>query len=427
MSKTAARFMIASLMYVFICSGCGVDSEPAIRVEPIRPGIVNVNESLKFHKDWDTLSNLDRKLLDIEKRISEAQGASFNELGEEHAKKMSEAHKKAQAELEAELKKVESALDAQKRQIQLNFEQDLKKAQSEVQKMRQSSAPASKSAAVLTNDMIILRDRQVSAKRLALQKQTKEKIDRERNRLDDELAAYESQISKENQAQRLNIQLKLQLNVGEEDKKALQDELAAINEEEYRLKDAKRVEIASKIDEMAKKEFAAVEEEVEAYKKQLDSDIKKQVGYNPSGSGSASEVEAKAKSIEAALLEKQKNLELQMTEAGNRANRQLNEKREQIEKRLKELDNSLTEEMAQSKDSLIRADMERIAQLQSEYQSVQTERDNLYRTMLDDLEEIILDISKKENVNAVFLSFIVNVSSVDLTDKVVEALKKEEN
>ena len=235
-------------------------------------------------------------------------GCNGEQPVQQQTEKMRKAHEKAQAELKAELQKVEASLSYQKSQIEGQFKQDLATAKASAAQLRQS-APPPPNAAALTGDMILLRDRQVSAKRLALQKKAKETIDRERTRLEDELAAYDAQISQENQSQRLNIQLKLQLDITDDERKELQEELLSINQEESKLKAAKKDEMGNKIEAMSNKELAAVEAEVAAYKAQLDKDIKNQVGYNPSsGTSNSSELEQKSKKIESELVAKQKRL-----------------------------------------------------------------------------------------------------------------------
>ncbi len=387
-------------------------------VEPLRPGVVDMTKVLKNHGDWDRLDRLDKKLEEIQKRMGETSGKSLQELGADQAKRMAEAHKKAQAELQAELKSVEASLERQKADTQRQFQKAIEDARANAGRL--AAAKPSQSAAALTGDMVMLRDRQLSSRRLALQKKATENINREKDRLDAELFAYENQISKENQQQRLNIQLKLQLEGSEEDKKALQDELSAITEEESRLKNAKKAEIGEQLRALSDREFANVEREVEAYKAQLNKDIMKQVG-----GVSDSSLQDKARQIESSLASKQKSLEAEMASAGAEANRRLNAKKAEIEKRLANLEKSLRKEMEQSREMLIASDMEKLEQLKKEYASVESDRSKLYDSMVSDVEKIVLRISGEKGVNAVFLTYVSNISAVDLTESVADALKKE--
>lgn len=418
------KIFICALMLpvLFISAGCETrkPEKPEIVTEKIAAGIVNVNELMKCHKDWKNLDRYDKKLEDIKKRIEEtASGKSLRELGEDQAKRMREAHKKAQAELQAELKSVEKSLDQQKQSTQAQFKKAVDEARANAGRLS-GSAP-SKHAAELTGDMVMLRDRQISSRRLALQKKASENVHREKDRLDRELAEYEQQISKENQQQRLNIQLKMQIEGSEEDKKVLQDELAAINEDEAKLKNAKKAAIASELQTLSDREYAAVEKEIAIYQQELNRDILKQVG----GAPAASDAAVQAERIERDLAAKQKSLENEMAAAGEKANSRLNAKKAEIEKRLAELEKSLKNEMMQSQQVLMEADMAKAGQLKSEYDSVEKDRKSLYDAMLADIEKTVLAIASEKGVNVVFMSYVANVSAVDLTDSVKAALEKE--
>ena len=67
----------------------------------------------------------------------------------------------------------------------------------------------------------------------------------------------------------------------------------------------------------------------------------------------------------------------------------------------------------------------KLEQLKKEYASVESDRSKLYDSMVSDVEKIVLRISGEKGVNAVFLTYVSNVSAVDLTESVADALKKE--
>lgn len=410
----------------FIFVGC-TDNKKKDEIEqkPLKIAVVDVEKVIKKHSDWDKLDRIEKKISEISDEMRKGSGDSLNKLGASQAKKMEEAQKKARAELEAELKQVQASLDAQKRKMEAQFESDLAAAKNAAKNMSRNAPTPSTTAVNLTGDMLVLRDRQISAKRLALQKQAKENIDREKTRLDNELLAYEQQISKENQSQRLNIQLKLQLDVAEEEKKALQDELMAINEEEFKLKEVKKQEIASQLEAISSREFKAVDDGVAAYKKQLDSDIRKQVCYGSPSKEEASQLQAKANEIQRNLAQKQKDMEAKMASAGAEANRRLNQKKAQIEKRLENLGASLNKEMKESRDAIIKSDMEKLERLRSDYASLMSEKNNLRDVMLEDIKVAVKKVLEEEKIDVVFLSYIANISAEDITDKTISELKKE--
>ena len=81
--------------------------------------------------------------------------------------------------------------------------------------------------------------------------------------------------------------------------------------------------------------------------------------------------------------------------------------------------------MEQSREALIKADMEKIERLKSDYASLMSERKNLYDAMIEDIKVAVKKVTEDENIDVVFLTYISNVSVEDVTDKTISALKKE--
>ena len=100
-------------------------------------------------------------------------------------------------------------------------------------------------------------------------------------------------------------------------------------------------------------------------------------------------------------------------------------KKHKLKKRLENLGVSLNKEMEQSREALIKADMEKIERLKSDYASLMSERKNLYDAMIEDIKVAVKKVTEDEKIDVVFLSYISNISAEDVTDKTISALKKE--
>ncbi len=423
-------FVFSSLLCLYL-SGC-TKSEPKSEPKPMKIGVIDPAKVLKEHRDWKRLEVLDKKLADLQARMAQA-NPSLNELGMKQAERMKQAQAQAEKELKAQLLEVQASLERHKREIASQLEKEASSARMKMKKLAASGEPAARpsspeKAKSLTNDLIVLRDRQVTAKRLELQKTAKERMDVMRTKLENELAAYERQISKENQQQRLNIQLKLQLDPPEEEKKALTEELSAITEEESALKDRKKQEIGNQIEQTGAKELADIEKEVAAYKDKIDKDIKRQIGFNPSGSNQASapnqsELEKKSRQIAGEFAQKQRALEAQLSGATASSQRMLENKQAELQKRLKELQAGMMKEMEQSREQLARSDMERLNKLKTEFDAVAQQREKLYNAMADDLKSEVAKMADTDGYTAIFLSYIANVKATDLTEQAIKAVK----
>ena len=423
------NIILAMLLLVisFCLVACGAQPKPPIKNKPLVYGVVDVAKVLKEHKDFKRLDVLDKKIAEIQSRMQK-ENSSLNELGAKQAERMKTAQEQAKKELEAQLAQVQQNLEYQKAEVARQISKEAQSAKNQMEKLGNNQPTASGSpekVRELTQDLIILRDRQVTAKRLELQKAGKERMDLFREKLENELASYEKQISKENQQQRLNIQLKLQLDPPEEERKALTEELTSIMEEESRLKERKKAEVGDKIDTKGKQELADIEKEIAIYQEKIDNDIKRQIGLNPTSPGNQSELERKSRQIVGNFNEKQRALEAQLQGAGYQSQKLLEEKQDQLQKRLADLHKSMLKEMEQSKSQLAKADVERVSALQEELRNASEQRDSLYNSMIEDLKVHIKNISVEKELNCVFFSYLVNVSGIDITDELVAAIKTE--
>lgn len=426
MFKQTIFLVIFLLVVSTFLAACTKEKPKVEKSKQLKYGVIDAAKVIKEHKDFERLDKLDKKIADIQSRM-QFENPALYELGAKQAARMKEAQEQAKKELEAQLALVQKNMEQQKTDVARQISKEALTAKAQMEKLGvDRNAPAGSPTKVreLTNDLIILRDRQVAAKRLELQKAGKEKMDRYREKLENELAAYEKQISKENQQQRLNIQLKLQLEITDEEKKALTDELSAIMEEESRLKDSKKAEIGNLIEQQGKQELAEIEAAVTKYQNRVDGDIKKQVGLNAAAPEKQSELETKSRKIVGNFNEKQRALEAQLQGASYQSQRLLEEKQEQLQKRLSDLQKGMLKEMEQSKTQLAKADMERIAALQEELKNASEQRESLYNNMIEDIKLQAKKISETKGLDCIFFSYLVNIKGTDITEETIAAVKQ---
>ncbi len=412
--------------------------------------IVDFTKLIKVHKGYKELESFDDKISKLEQKMYNAP-SSMQKMGEERFAKLEQSKKAAEEELKREMENLSGQLMKEKAALEAKFEGDVKKMESEMQALKaeakkRSSAspsaaeepqPAGEQMKAFTRDLMLLRERQVTARRLDLQKKAKEKIDAERERLDSELTTYESQISKENQQEKLNIQLKMQVTKDDDEMAKLREELGRLNEEESKLKEKKKTEVAAEIEKVGNVEMARIDKEVDAYKAKIDADIKAQVNQKQSsiGSGGGStggggrtasmkDLQQKGEALNRSFEQKKQNMEAQLTGAQEEARRRFDAKRVQLEQSIKNQEQQLMKDILKNREKLARGDMERMEKQKRELDKLQRDRQKLYDSMLEEIKVQVTEVAHGEKLPFVVGMYVVNVNAVDLTDKVIVKIKE---
>lgn len=406
-----------------------------------RIGVVDFTKLLKEHHDWKKLEGIDKKIADMEQKMYNAPSV-MEKLGAEHVAKMQKAQQQAEGELKAELAKIQSELDRQKAAVQAQIGEELKRAEAqmkELQKQAQktggelSPEDAGKSypqqMKEFSEDLLKLRDRQLTAKKLELQKRAKERVDVEKNRLDSSLSAYEQQISRENQQEKLNIQLKLQITKDDEEYAQLQSQLNRLQEEESKLKEKKKAEVAAEVDKLGDAEMSKVEKELDEYKKKIDTDIKAQLNAKQSQITGrpvavSSEYQKKGMQLAKAFEQKKKELEARLTSAQSESLKKLEAKKSQLQQELQAQEKSLMKEAMKNKDRLAQNEMERMNKEKLNIDALKEEREKLYESMMADIKEKVSELAVEEHVPFVVGTYVVNISGIDLTDKAIKKISQ---
>jgi len=421
--------------------------------ETVKMGVVDYTKLIKEHRDWKKLESLDEKLALGEQKLYNAPSA-MEKIGTEHMSRMRDAQQQAESELKAEIDKLQAGLQRERDAVEAQFAEETKKLQAQLKALQeeakkkggQGSSPTQEEVRpygeqlkAFYRDLVTLRDRQVAAKRLELQKRAKEKMDAEKSRIDAELAAYETQISKENQQEKLNIQLKMQVCKDDQEMLTLKQDLSRLTEEESRLKDKKKAEVAAEVEKLGTTYLSGIDKEVDAYRAKIDADIKAQLtarqgqlggqiartgGGPPGNPAVAKEYEAKARALAQVFDSKRREMEGKLSGAQAESRRRLEQKKAELEQHLKAQEKSLINEIMKNRHKMEKAEQARIEKQKKDLENLQAERDKLYDTMLEDVRQEVQVVAKKERIPVVVGMYVVNVDSTDLTDKAVSRMKE---
>jgi Skp family chaperone for outer membrane proteins len=415
--------------------------------DTMKVGVADYTRLLKAHSDWKRLEGFDEKIASLEQSMYNSP-SMMQKMGSEHMERMQKAQREAEAELRAEIDRLSSDLKKERDALQAQFAGEAKKLQEQM-KALQAEAKKAQTAELppkeenrsypeqmksFARDLVLQRDRLVSAKRLELQKKAKERMDEKKARLDGELAAYEAQIARENQQEKLNIQLKFQVTKDDQENARLKEELARISEEEGKLKEKKKVEVAAEIEKYGNDELSKIDKEVSAYKAKVDADIRNQLGgkppmttEKPSSAGPTTAqkgFQARAEELAKAFNAKKADMEAKLDSAQTESRKKLEAKKAQLEGHLKEHEKLLMKDMMNNREKLAQAEQERIEKQRNEIEKLQSERDKLYDSMLSSIKEEVSEVARKEKLPLVVGMYVVNIKSVDLTDKTIEKMKQ---
>jgi hypothetical protein len=414
--------------------------------DSLKVGVADYTKLIKAHPDWKRLEGIDEKIASMEQSMYNAP-SMMQKMGSESMERMQKAQRAAEAELRAEIDRLSADLKKERDALQAQFageakklQEQMKALQAEAKKARTAEAPPREEnrshpeqMKSFARDLILQRDRLVSAKRLELQKKAKEKMDAEKNRIEGELASYEAQIAKENQQEKLNIQLKFQVSKDDQENARLKEELARISAEESKLKEKKKSEVAAEIEKIGNEELSRIDKEVNAYKTRIDADIRNQLGGKPPMTAEKpappepttvqKSFQARADELAKSFDAKKAAMEAKLDSAQSESRNKLEAKKAQLERQLKEQEKLLMKDMMKNKEKMAAAEQERVGKQKMEIEKLQDDRDKLYNSMLSSIKGEVSEIAKKEKLPLVVGMYVVNIKSVDLTDRTIERMK----
>lgn len=445
--KYISCVLILSLVGALICS---CSSKGAVESNkqplPMKIGIVDFSKLIKEHADNAQLEALDKKLAAFEQSMYDTPTV-MQKMGMEQVNRMQSARQAAEAELKREMANISATLERERAALESQMKEELRKTEAEMKVLREKakndagSEPAlksdvksySQSLREFSRDLLVLRDRQLTAKRLELQKQAKERIEVEKSRIEGELSSYEQQIAKENQQEKLNIQLKLQVNKDDQETVHLREELSRISEEESKLKEKKKAEVAAEIEKIGNTEMARIDKEIKAYQSKLDSDIRKQLnarganiggGTQDTGGSSGNKYQNQGMNLARQFEAKKNALQGRLMGIQEESRRRFDIKRKALESQLKAQEKIILGEMTKSGSKFQKDEQARMEKKKLDYEKMQSEREKMYNNIVSDIKEKVTEIAKAENIPFVVGSYIANVKGIDLTSKAIEKIRQ---
>lgn len=378
-------------------------------------GIVNLDRLLELHPSYPKLLQLDQQIAAIEESSLSAKGA-MSKLDIENYKKMKSAQENAGRELQmmvesekAKLESMKTSIEAELKKEHNRINEQMKKygKESQAEEIKQFEkgnkqakpkglSPLQKKMDAYVSEIKSLRERQLTAKRLELERKAQEALEAERQKSNDELNKYESEILARNQEKKLNLQMKISVAAKDEDRNALQDQLSAIQQEETKLKEAKRAEFQKEFDKKKSEEMAKMDKEIKAYQKKLDADVLAQLQaeearlrptLGPDAAGN--EVREKYNDKQMVLInefnKKKAALENQLKTASEESQARVVAKQKELEVKLKILEKTLMSEVLKKQQNITASQEKQNKTMSEETKNLKAQRERLYQSMLVDI------------------------------------------
>ncbi|MFP4497211.1 MAG: hypothetical protein ACLFQV_03275 [Vulcanimicrobiota bacterium] len=452
-------FLFIITFGILAFNGCKNNGEDK-NEENLNVGVINYEELITYHPDYKKLEELDEEIMKISPDpLDEGKVKTINEeltrkmlsyqkeMEGKLAKERDQITKDSQAKIEAIHQKLETAFKQKQVELQ-KYQQELEKKYSD--KYDDSNRPLSEwekkfqeKFTKSSKDLVMLKERQIAAKKLELEKQTSEKLRAYNNNFEKMLADYEDQIKKENQNRKLDLQLKLQVAKDDEERKQIEAQLTELFESEKQKIEEKRKVIVSEYQEHENKEIAKNNEIMDEYRKKLDKDVGIQLeqtkqkvikelyeegvkkgDQNPFVPKEIKEkLQARQKQVEKEMDELQASLTPKIKQIEQEAKAAFEARRKELVDKMNKYQKELSDEFESKKNKMIQELTIANTEKEKAMKNLMKQKDELYKKMIEDINSVVGEVATENNIDLVVGNYVTKVNAEDLTDPAREAVE----
>lgn len=458
--RLGGGLVVASVLATGMVGGLRAQDARSTVVEQLGGtlGVVDYNNLLQAHPDYERLAQFDQQLSGLKAELEAIPLLERDDKLRAAREKLQKEGLKAQAEMEAESNAIAAQMNGMSAAMKNKMDALAAQRQAEMEaKIRdyikknggatqEEEAPPQNviSTSDQAKNLMLLRERKNQAIQLEVEKAHRERVEAERARIDSEIAAYEDEVMRSHQQEKLNLQLKVQVAQDEAEQAELQEQLGAISDEEERLKDAKRAELEAGYKAFRAESDASQSAEIKQKQAAVDREVKAQLGAIPD---SLAPEQPRPRStgpkmtpeLQALIKQETARLEAEMQAAADDARQKMEAEQATQMARLKAKQTELKERMAKLQDELKKvledtnkqglsdATKEKLAVKEAQYKELEQQRKELYDKMVADLKGDIGAVAEKNKVDIVIGSYVYRDESrddcVDLTDYAMVAIK----
>lgn len=448
------RRTLAGLTLSLLLAGCqtppGGNPSPTSSASPGSQGpaslaqelaVVDGAKLLEAHPDYEKLRDLDKEFQRAEDEVREIPLREVMGLREKGTATFRTALEQAKAEMEGEKAAISAEMSGLAQALQGKAEAELTQVKAELDlKMKDyvkslgpeaqpDTGPADTPQTSLNEyqrNLQLMAQRSMTARRLEIEKAAANDLAAERSRLDQQLAAYEDEVSMRYQEEKLNLQLKMQNNPSEEVEKTTRERLNQIDDEVAAAKAEKRKEIEAAMESFHSSKQAESDRELARYESNLKDELQRKFprpvaveAPRPRPGGPPPEIRKKIEEFQstmaAEMSRRKAELEGQMKAKEAEARARLEEKSRQVSERLKSLEEQLKHDIEERSKHLSKAGQAKLDKAKAHLEKVKTDRKAVYDKILADLDKAVGKVAVKKGVLSV-ISVDPNSFYQELTD-----------
>lgn len=391
-------------------------------------GVIDLNLLIRNHPDYEKLATLEDKIAALKEQLSQSSD-SLSGVGD----KMRKIQSGAEKNLMEEVKKIQAKMQEERENLakkmtidQKNLAKEIKKLKTAEPEMKLTSPKKVSSKTVkqgldnFSKDLMLLKEKQVAAKRLELQNKLSEELKNLKEKNEEELSAHEGEILKQNQSQKIDLRLKYENAESAKVREEVMTKMKELDEKDTHLKDVKQMQLFKKFEEVKNKKLMEIEKEVASYDNKLQKDVLAQLGgksvYEKNSKG---ELLAPQDGAVKEKINKQSEIyKKQMEDINKKYAKQFEAKKKELERNLNLQEKNLIAKALKKENNLDSASKSHIEEMNRQIKEVEDQRDRLYEEILGDIRAKVQELAKKEKIRYVIGGYIYNADCIDLTDKI---------
>lgn len=430
---------------------------------PREVGIVDYDKLIKDHPDYDKLQRYDEEIARYGPNPFDP--TMLKELNDELGKKMEKFSKDMTEKLKAEQAKLESQAkqesDTYRKQYETVAAKKMKEFSDFQDKLRQQyekhqsdpNRPLSdfekeyiRRVNQKTQDLRALKAQMIKAKELELTNKSRDKVQQETARLEKVIAAYEDEVLKGDQNEKINLQMQVQTAQDDEEREKFQTQLNALFKSEEDKVNARRAELNKELEGIRSGERKKIDQDMARYEAKLERDFAKQIapikdkvlaelrgegkkpGSAPANPSIPKDIQDKLEAKRAQIQKEMRTLENEMKGKVNAILEQAKERfeasKKQFTKKLQAYHQELAKEFEEKKNEMVSQQMAANDQKKKAWEEMKEARNRKYKKMLEDINRQVEIVAKENNVKMVIGSYRVNIEGVDLNEQAMKAVRQ---
>lgn len=393
-------------------------------------GIVNLEVLISNHPDFAKLMALEEKINALKEQLNQSPNPLKN-VGITMKKMQDRAEKNLLEELEtikAKMNEERNLLGKEITNEQEEMKKELKKLKTSKPELELTSPKKVSSKTIKQNldqfskDLLLLKEKQVAAKRLELQKNLSEELRALKEKNEEEVSAYERELLKQDQGQKIDLKLKYENAETVEARESVLQAIKSLEEKENNLKEVKQTQLNKKFEDIKNKKLREIEVEVASYDKMLQKDVAAQLsGKNIYEKKSGDELLSPQNSaLKEKFTSQNEKYKKQIEEINIKYAKQFEEKKKELEGKLKIQEKELIAKALKKENSLDSVEEKHVKEIEEQIKMLEEQRDRLYEEILNDIRIKVEKLAKEEKIKQIIGGYLYNTDCINLTEKVLD-------